>query len=99
MFVDAIEKVSGFTRPIMFITRNYNSSEIIPGLGTLFFVNGDGVAVTCKHVANMMLNADKVNANYAAFKKETPIVSAYCLVLMIPVVPRLYSIQVAYSTG
>ncbi len=70
MFVDAIEKVSGFTRPIMFITRNYNSSEIIPGLGTLFFVNGDGVAVTCKHVANMMLNADKVNANYAAFKKE-----------------------------
>ena len=70
MFVDAIEKVSTFTRPIMIITRNYNSQNIIPGLGTMFFVNENGVAVTCKHVAAMLLNADKVNQRYAEFKKE-----------------------------
>ena len=70
MFVDAIEKVSAFTRPIMFITRNYGSESVVPGLGTMFFVNDQGVAVTCKHMAALILNADKVNAKYAEFKKE-----------------------------
>ncbi len=70
MFVDAIEKVSRFTRPIMFITRYYGSEAIYPALGTLFFVNGKGAAVTCKHVASMILNADRINANYTGFKKE-----------------------------
>ena len=76
MFVDAIEKVSAFTRPIMFITRNYGSSAIVPGLGTMFFVNGEGVAVTCKHVANMILAADQTNARYAGFKQQRAALNA-----------------------
>ena len=76
MFVDAIEKVSAFTRPIMFITRNYNSDNIVPGLGTLFFVNDKGVAVTCKHVAALILEADKINHRYTDFKKERDALNA-----------------------
>ena len=75
MFVDAIEKVSGFTRPVMFITRKYGSELIEPGLGTLFFVNDEGVAVTCKHVAEMILGADRVNAKYSEFKKERAVLN------------------------
>ena len=76
MFVNAIDKVSAFTRPIMFITRNYGSGNIVPGLGTMFFVNGKGAAVTCKHVASMILNADRVNANYAKFREERAALNA-----------------------
>ena len=76
MFVDAIEKVSGFTRPIMFITRYYGSDNVVPGLGTMFFVNDQGYAVTCKHMAALILNADKVNSKYAEFKKERATLAA-----------------------
>lgn len=67
MFVDAIEKVTQFTRPIMFITRNYKSDTVVPGLATLFFINDSGCAVTCKHVAEMLLQADTINQGYQNF--------------------------------
>lgn len=69
MFKDAISKVRDFTRPIMFISRNYNSKTVIPGLATLFFINDSGCAITCKHVAEMFLQADQINENYNNFKK------------------------------
>ena len=42
MFADAIEYVGGFTRPVKFITRNYNTGTVLPGTATLFFVNDEG---------------------------------------------------------
>ena len=68
MFADAIETVGGFTRPIKIITRKYKEGTVVPGLATMFFVNDEGCAVTCKHVANEIINAEKINKNYAAFK-------------------------------
>lgn len=68
MFADAIEKVGGFTRPIKFISRNYKDNVIVPGCATMFFVNSDGWALTCKHVANEIIAADKINNNYSQFK-------------------------------
>ena len=44
MFADAIENVSGFTKPILFISKGYKSFNIIPGSATMFFVNNNGVA-------------------------------------------------------
>ena len=70
MFVEAIKKASSFTRPVRFISRNYSSSIIVPGAATLFFINENGCALTCRHVAREIINAETLNKNYADFKKE-----------------------------
>ena len=69
MFQAAIEKVLQFTRPLHTITRTYGGL-IAPGTATFFFVNDNGVAITCKHVLNVILGADTVNNNYIQFKAE-----------------------------
>lgn len=70
MFVEAIETVDQFTRPIHFIIRYYGGSDIIPGTGTLFFVNDHGYAITCKHVARQILHAPSIYENYLKFTAE-----------------------------
>lgn len=70
MFVSAIKEVSQFTRPLQSILRFYGSKEIVPGLSTLFFVNDQGVAVTCKHVAQLILNSNPTNKKYQKFRQE-----------------------------
>lgn len=70
MFVEAIEKVSQFTRPIHTISRLYGSKEIIPGAATLFFVNDEGYALTCKHVINLLMQAEQINRRFALIKSE-----------------------------
>ncbi len=70
MFENSIETVANFTRPINTIIRTYGGKQIIPGSATLFFVNKEGYAITCKHVADMLANADKINHTHAAFKNE-----------------------------
>lgn len=68
MFVEAIQKVDQFTRPIHFISRYYGGSDIVPVTATLFFVNEEGFAVTCRHVADQILFADAIYANFLKFK-------------------------------
>ncbi len=70
MFIKAIETASAFTRSIHTISRTFNSNLIHPGTATLFFVNEDGYAVTCKHVAEMLIQAEKINTHYQLFLKE-----------------------------
>ena len=70
MFVDAIEEVDRFTRPVHFISRYYTGSDIVPGTATLFFVNRDGFAVTCRHVARQILIANSIYENYIKFSGE-----------------------------
>ena len=70
MFITAIERAALFTRPIHFIARNLGASQIVPGAATLFFVNAEGWALTCKHVAQELVAADQGRARYAAFKAE-----------------------------
>jgi hypothetical protein len=67
MFQAAIEKVAAFTRPIHTILRTYGGKQIIPGAATLFFVNEEGYAVTCKHVIQLLAASDKLTKNYRAF--------------------------------
>lgn len=70
MFENAIETVAAFTRPIHTILRTYTGKKIIPGSATLFFINNEGYAITCKHVTDLLVSSEKINQTYAAFKKE-----------------------------
>jgi len=67
MFVKAIEEINRYTRPIHSIMRGYGSNRLWPGASTLFFVNNEGVAVTCRHVAEHLLQAEKINQQYILF--------------------------------
>lgn len=70
MFVKAIEEVSKFTKPVYTITRNYNETTVNPGAATLFFVNEEGIAITCKHVIDLISNRAAINDRYEKFKTE-----------------------------
>lgn len=76
MFIQAIEKAAAFTRPIHNISRTYAGKNLIPGAATLFFVNDEGYAVTCKHVIDMLANAEHINNNYNSFRQERQTISA-----------------------
>lgn len=69
MYIKSIELVDQFTKPIHTITRTYGGL-VSPGTSTLFFVNEDGVAITCKHVLNVIAQADPVNIQFQNFKAE-----------------------------
>ena len=70
MFSESIEKVSSFTRPIHTIMRTYGGKQIIPGAATLFFVNEEGYAITCKHVIELLAASENLTKNYHLFKGE-----------------------------
>ncbi|ULQ60239.1 trypsin-like peptidase domain-containing protein [Brucepastera parasyntrophica] len=55
MFVQAIQNVSDFTRAIHTISRNIDSPHIETSSATLFFVNKDGWALTCKHIVDQFV--------------------------------------------
>ncbi|MEJ7627895.1 MAG: serine protease [Ferruginibacter sp.] len=70
MFIDAIEKVAQFTRPLNTIQRTYGANQVIPGSSTLFFVNNNGYAVTCRHVIEMLSASETINQNFHNYKTE-----------------------------
>ena len=69
MFEKAIEKVLQFTRPLHSISRTYGGL-ILPGSSTFFFVNDNGVAITCKHVMELIPAAENINQNFLKYKAE-----------------------------
>jgi Trypsin-like peptidase domain len=70
VFKTAIEKVGGFTRAIHFISNIYGEKEILPGAATLFFVNEDAVAITCKHVSSLIRQSGEISRKYLEFQEE-----------------------------
>src|SRR5262245_34900754 len=69
MFESAIENTLRFTRPLHSISRTY-SGLVTAGTSTFFFVNDNGVAVTCKHVAEMIPAAENINKAFLKFRAE-----------------------------
>lgn len=69
MFQQAIAQVLQYTRPLHTISRTYGGL-VLPGTSTFFFVNDQGVAITCKHVVDMIQNSDPINDAYTKFRQE-----------------------------
>lgn len=69
MFVQAIEKVSEFVRPIYIICRNLGSTEIVPGAATYFFVNDQGYALMCCHTYENIKDYTKSFEQYEQYKQ------------------------------
>lgn len=70
MFVNAIKNVLEYTRPIHSISRTYGSKQVFPGSATLFFVNQDGWALTCKHVAEVLVQSEMIETQYKRFQED-----------------------------
>ena len=70
MFVSAIDRAAKFTRPIHTVVRFFGSTDVYPGAATLFFVNADGWALTCKHVAQEVAGADHLLQRHMDFVAE-----------------------------
>lgn len=70
MFVEAIEQAAAYTRPTHSIIRYYGSNTVHPAAATLFFVNSDGWALTCAHVARQLSSANQLHDKFSAFKNE-----------------------------
>ena len=70
MFQNAIENVGRYTRPIHFISNAYGEKDVRPGAATLFFVNDEGVAVTCKHISAILQQSGELSTRYTAFLAE-----------------------------
>ncbi len=69
MFANAIERVGDYTRPFVYISRNYGETVASLHSATLFFVNEEGFAVTTRDVAKTILTSPAVNAKYNKFKQ------------------------------
>lgn len=69
MFTNAIDKVDQFTRPLHTISRTHGGI-ISPGTSTFFFVNELGVAITCKHVLEVIVQSEQINNTYNDYKLE-----------------------------
>lgn len=70
MFQNAIELAGHFTRPVFTLARTYGNQNVIPGAQTLFFVNEEGWAVTCKHTAQLLLSAGQIEKRWTEFKEK-----------------------------
>lgn len=70
MFAEAIEGATKYTRPLHSIARNYGSGIIQAGTATLFFVNSNGWALTCGHVADQIAAGDVIKKKSEEFRQE-----------------------------
>jgi len=70
MFAKALDKASGFIRPVHAIFRYYNENVAKPAAYNIFFVNERGVAVTARHVAEVFEQLEGAQEKYRGFLKE-----------------------------
>jgi len=76
MFVSAIEEAVKFTNGIRTIERVFLKDYARPGAATMFFVNDEGYAITCKHVAEMLPASQDILKRYSEFKVKRALLTA-----------------------
>ena len=68
MFADAIQKVNKYTKAIHSISRVAGLDKVQAGAATLFMINEEGWAFSCKHVVQMLQQAEQINNRYHSLK-------------------------------
>jgi len=70
MFKEAIKKNIDYIKPIVNGYKTPYSDEIYGGMGTVMVINEEGWVLTCRHIAENIIIADKIMEAYKDIKKE-----------------------------
>ena len=70
MYKRSIKLNRTYLLPFTYGVKYFNSDEIEQGSGTLMVINEDGYVLTCKHVAELFIQADRLNEEYPELLKE-----------------------------
>lgn len=70
MFAKALDKASGFLRPVHSVYRYYNEAVVNKTAFNIVFVNESGVAITARHVAERMEKLTGAHDHYRSFLRE-----------------------------
>lgn len=70
MFKNAIKKNREYVKPIVHGYKLPYSDEVYGGIGSIMILNEDGWILTCKHIAQNIILADKIMEKYQEVKKD-----------------------------
>ena len=70
MFKNAIKKNREYVKPIVHGYKLPYSDEVYGGMGSIMIINEDGWILTCKHIAQNIILADKIMEKYQEVKKD-----------------------------
>ena len=70
MFVKAIKNNSEYIKPLVNGYKLPYKDEVYSGIATVMLINDEGWVLTCKHVAENVIFADKIMTKYEDIKKE-----------------------------
>lgn len=70
MFKDAIKKNNNYIKTIVNGYKTPYSDELYGGIGTVMVINKDGWVLTCRHIAENIIAADKIMNVYQNIKEE-----------------------------
>ena len=70
MFKDAIKANLEYIKIFSSAYKTSNSDEVVGDIGTIMLINNEGWVLTCKHIAENIVRADKIATTYEEIKKE-----------------------------
>ncbi len=70
MFKKAIKKNLNYTRPLFTGERLFNDTRVMSGISSFIILNDEGYLLTCKHVAEKVVQAHELEDKYREYLKE-----------------------------
>lgn len=70
MFKEAIKISRDYIKPVVNGYKTPYSDEVISGINTVMVINQDGWVLTCRHIAENIILADKIMNKYIEIKEE-----------------------------
>ena len=70
MFKKAIKKNLNYTRPLFTGERLFNDTRVMSGISSFIILNDEGYLLTCKHVAEKVVQAHELEDKYREYLKD-----------------------------